>query len=246
MKKVFKIFAGIIALGLLVIGILWFMNNESEPVGTPGQKADEVAQKMMDAVNKQAWDTTNYIQWTFKGMHSFVWDKERHLCQVKWDKNKVLLNINSISGKAFTEGKELEGEAAKEMITKAWEFFCNDSFWLNAVVKAFDGGTKRSLVKLDDGTEGLKVEYTSGGATPGDSYVWILDENYRPTSYKMWVSIIPIGGMEFTWEKWQELSTGALISTYHKSDVLELDISGLKAGSSYADLGFSGDPFAGI
>ena len=246
MKKVLKILAVLIAVIVIAVGILFLVNNEKEPIGQTGNEADELARKMMLAVNKPAWDSTHYIQWTFKGMHTFVWDKDRHFCKVSWDDKEVLLNINQISGKAFAVGQPLSGEAASEQIRTAWGYFCNDSFWLNAVVKAFDPGTERSIVTLGDGSKGLKVQYTQGGVTPGDAYVWILDEQNRPVAWKMWVEIIPMGGMKFSWEKWTTLSTGAVIATFHDSAMLDLDISDLKAGNSYADFGFGEDPFAGI
>ncbi|MGW8121534.1 hypothetical protein ACV07N_02665 [Roseivirga echinicomitans] len=31
----------------------------------------------------------------------------------------------------------------------------------------------------------------------------------------MWVSILPLGGMEFTWENYLKLSSGALIAQDH-------------------------------
>ena len=101
------------------------------------------------------------------------------------------------------------------MVKTAIDFFNNDSFWLAAPFKAFDPGTERSIVNLKDGRKGLMVTYTSGGTTPGDTYVWILDENDRPTAIKMWVQILPLGGMEFTWENILTLPSGALIAQDH-------------------------------
>jgi hypothetical protein len=72
-----------------------------------------------------------------------------------------------------------------------------------APYKVRDPGTERKVVNTKMG-KGLLVTYTSGGVTPGDSYLWILDQNNRPVKWKMWVSIIPLGGLEFTWEDWQK------------------------------------------
>jgi len=145
---------------------------------------------------------------------------------------------------AKKNGQALAGDEAQDIIRKAWEFWCNDSFWLNAPAKIFDAGVKRSVVELEDGKQGLMATYTSGGITPGDSYLWKLDDNGLPTGYKMWVNIIPIGGVEFSWEKWNTLPTGAQISTFHDGGMLNLDISNLNAGNSIAALGLSSDPFA--
>jgi hypothetical protein len=244
MKKALKYF-GILVLILIVAAVIAGISaNESKPVGTPSAEADALAQKMLAAVDKAGWDTTHIVQWTFKGMHDFLWDKQNNYVKVNWDDSEVLLHTKSVTGKAFQNGQEVTDEAQKnEMVQSAWSYFCNDSWWLNAPVKAFDEGTERSLVTLEDGREGLMVSYRSGGVTPGDSYVWILDENGMPTSYKMWVKIIPIGGLEFTWEAWETLPTGAKVATLHKSKILELDISNLKSGVEWSEFGMNGSPF---
>ena len=226
---------------LLLVGA-YFIFNEKEPKGVENTEAKAMAEKMLTAVNKEAWDEIPYISWTFPGGNQYLWDKKRHFVEVKWGKNRVLLNPNEISGIAFKDGQQVQEPALNKLVQKAWSIFCNDSFWLNAPVKAFDPGTDRSIVEID-GKKGLKVSYSSGGVTPGDSYVWFLNEEGLPTSYKMWVKIIPVGGMEFTWDNWQELPGGAMISSRHKSKGPALELTDIKTGNSFTDFGFESDPF---
>lgn len=231
----------------LVIGIYLYSISETKPVGKTGQDADLVAQKMLAAVNKDAWDDTRYLQWTFfRGVNHYFWDKTHDMVEVVWGKNKVLLHTKTLTGKAYKDNVLVEDiESSKALIDKAWSFFCNDSFWLNPVVKAFDEGTERSMVKLDDGREGLMVEYKGGGVTPGDAYVWILDENGLPSEWKMWVNIIPVGGIGSTWENWTELSTGAKVAIDHLMfGIADASLSNVKGGNNLSDFGRDIDPFA--
>ncbi len=186
----------------LVLFVAWLVLDEPEPQGASGKEADLLAQAMMQSVNKHAWDSIKLISWNYKGLRKFSWDKENHRCMVRWDDNLVKIDLNKISGRVYSEGQPLEGPKADKTIKLAWDYFNNDSFWLNPVVKAFDPGTSRSLVTLSDGRKGLKIHYASGGTTPGDSYVWILDQNNRPVAWKMWVKILPFDGLEATWEDW--------------------------------------------
>ena len=245
-KKILKWVAIIIGVILLLLIIVGLIMNESKPSGQAGNEADALANKMLAAVDKQAWDSTRYVRWTFAGMHDYTWDKERHFVSVRWKDNEVLLHTKSVKGKAFVSGSEVTGEEADKLVQKAWEYFCNDSFWLNAPAKAFDPGTSRSLVTLDDGGTGVMVTYSSGGVTPGDSYLWILDENGLPTAWKMWVKIIPIGGVETSWEDWQTLSTGAKIATSHQSTGLNLQLTKIKGGMNWSDVDVEKDPFEGM
>ncbi len=247
MKTVLKIL-GILVL-VLIVAILGvgLALHEKEPVGENEAQADQLARQMMAAVDKEAWDTTRWIGWTFAGRNSYVWDKDRHLVLVKNGDHEVRFNANTMHGKVAVADQEAEGAKVPKLIEKAWSDFCNDSFWLNPVVKAFDPGTKRSLVTLKDGRKGLKVQYTSGGVTPGDSYVWVLDENNLPVAWKMWVNIIPVGGIETSWEGWKTLSTGAKIATKHAAFGREFDmITNVQEGENHTALGYSEDPFKGM
>ncbi len=248
MKKVLKILGYFLLFIIAAIFILWFINNEKEPIGEAGSAADQLAEKMMASVNKTAWDSTRFVQWTFvRTGNEYFWDKERNLVKINFDGNEVLLNTKKIAGKAYQNGSEVMGDDANQFIQKAWNSFCNDSYWLNPVVKAFDPGTERSIVQLKDGGEGLKVQYKTGGVTPGDSYVWILDESGQPTAWKMWVSILPLGGIENSWEGWETLSTGAKVSTTHTFFGKPRQvISDIKAGMDLSVFGLGEDPFLPI
>ncbi len=244
--RILKWILGIIGVILLGLFIFVKVSSQSMPEGTTGAEADALANKVLAAIDKPAWDTTGVVQWTFPGGHDFLWDRTRNLVKVNWEGHEVLLNPDEISGKAWKAGTEITGDEGDKLVKEAWGYFCNDSFWLNAPAKVFDPGTERRAVTLEDGRKALLITYASGGVTPGDSYLWILDEKGLPTSYKMWVSIIPIGGMEFTWEDYTTLPTGAKIAKTHKSKFLGIDITNLKAANGLSDFGLVNDPFQPI
>lgn len=228
MKKALRV----LGIGLLVIVLAVFtfylVKNEKLPKGESGEKADALAMQMMESLNKAAWDETDEVSWTFKGMHTYTWNKTENVVNVKWDENEVQLDPESVSG-IVVKGEIKQAEDVQKLIKTAWDYFNNDSFWLCAPFKAFDPGTERSIVQLKDGGDGLMVTYTSGGTTPGDSYLWILDENHRPEAVKMWVSILPIGGIEFTWENYLTLESGAMIAQDHwLFGAVNIDLSQVK------------------
>jgi len=234
-----------LAVIIAAIGLLFLIKNESLPDGKTGEEADKLAQKVLTAINKTAWDTTGAITWSFAGRHDFVWDKTRHLTQVTWEDYKVLIDLKDVTGIAYKNGTELADKAENDaMVKTAWGYWANDSFWLNAPAKVFDNGTTRSIVKLEDGSDGLLITYASGGVTPGDSYLWKLDENGLPKSYKMWVKIIPLGGIEATWEGWQTTATGAKIAGKHQLGPMEIMVSNVKGTTTLAEITGGEDIFS--
>lgn len=245
MKRILKWTAitllGVVIL-LLIVGLI---AHQPLPEGQQGAEADHLAKKMELAIDKVAWDSTRWVRWGFANRHDFVWDRANGLVEVRWGENQVLLRTQDQSGKAYQNGQQVEGEEAVDLLNKAWFYFCNDSFWLNAPAKVFDPGTSRAIVELEDGNQGLLVSYASGGVTPGDAYLWMLDENGLPKSWKMWVSIIPVGGLEFSWENWTTLSTGAKLSTQHKG-LLTIPLTDVQAGQHYTNIGLKKNPFSGL
>lgn len=213
------------------------------PTGNEGIPADQLARKMMSAVNCEAWDTTNWVSWSFAGAHHYVWDKKRQLLQAEWGTTKVLLRLDTQQGLAYKDGQEVTGKKADKALRKAWSFFCNDSFWLNPVCKAFDPGTQRTLVDLDNGEQGVAVTYTSGGVTPGDTYLWELEKSGRPKRWRMWVKIIPIGGVPTDWSDWQQIPGGAWIAGKRQLGFFNLQLDNVHAAASWQELQLQSDPF---
>lgn len=234
MKRVFKLLGkGILAIViilLLLFAFAYFKYNEPLPKGVSGTEADALAIKMLKAVNHEAYKNTRYLSWTFPGEHHYIWDKDQYKVDVSWNDINVVLNLKEPKNSAVTVNKEkITSENASDYIEKALSYFNNDSFWLIAPHKVFDKGVTRSIVPLENNEKGLLITYTSGGTTPGDSYLWILDENYRPKGYKMWVSIIPIGGLYATWDNWQTTDSGISLPNSHTIIFMDLSIKNVKA-----------------
>lgn len=188
--------------------------SKSLPEGEQGPEAEALADKMLAAINKTAYDDLSYLEWTFRDDHHFSWNKTDHTVIVRWDHYEVNLSPNDLTGTGKKGEFELTGESLDEAVKKAWSLFANDSFWLVAPYKIRDPGTMRRLIQTEEGPA-LLVTYTSGGVTPGDSYLWYLDDEGRPVAWEMWTSIIALKGMRFTWENWSN-HNGAWFAPDHQ------------------------------
>jgi hypothetical protein len=229
--------------GLVVLTIaVVILASQTLPEGTKGERAEELTDKMLEAVNLPAWESLRYVKWTFRGRHHYVWDQWYNLAEIRFDDNRILLNLNTLQGKAWDFEDQLKGEEKRVLLQRAWEYWCNDSFWLNPVVKLRDKGTERKVVDLGDDGAGLLVTYSQGGVTPGDSYLWILDENGLPEAWRMWVSSLPVKGLQVTWEDWIEID-GAKIAQTHRFGPFEIKLSDIASGDHHSELGLSADPF---
>jgi hypothetical protein len=242
----FKRWPWILVFLLLVLAGAYLAYSEPRPEGEMGPAADALARDMMQAVNVDAWHRTGAVRWSFRGQRHHLWDRQRQLAQVAWDDVEVLVNLSDQSGRAWQSGQEVSGEKADKLVRKAYEGWINDSFWLNPVVKVFDDGTERSLVESSEG-RGLLVQYTSGGVTPGDAYLWIVGDDGLPVKWKMWTSNLPIGGMDASWEDWITLSTGAKVATGHKLAIARVDLEEVAGAATLEELlDGAADPFPPI
>lgn len=232
---------------ILVIGLSAFAAikyfSVDQPEGKSGTKADRVAERMLDKLNKDAFDKIPFINFEFfGGTHKYVWDKKNNNAVIRWDDYKVVLNLDTQEGVVYKNDTILKGQKANELKDKAWSYWCNDSFWLIAPFKVFDSGTERSLVDVEEGAHGLLVKYTSGGVTPGDSYLWTLDDNYRPTGYQMWTQILPVQGMYIDWEQWSDYM-GAKLCLTHTIVGVKRSMKNVRVGNTLQEIGVNGNPF---
>ncbi|WP_245726480.1 hypothetical protein [Pricia antarctica] len=215
----------------VTFAILYAIYNKPLPQGKSGIAADSFARKMLKALNYEAYKDTRYVEWSFKeGKHRYKWDKQLGVARVEWDDYRVVLNLaNPAKSSVFENDIQVTENSRTELIKTAVSNFNNDSFWLVAPFKVFDSGTERSLVTLEDGSDGLLITYTSGGTTPGDSYLWKLGKNRIPESFQMWVEIIPIGGLEATWGDWQVMESGVFLPICHKLGPMDFKMEDVKA-----------------
>lgn len=223
MKKFLKIF-GIAVLVLLIGGILLFRSlSLSMPQGEQGAKADELAGKMLNSLSYQNYKDLEVISWKFRGGNHYVWDKKKRSVLASFDGAKVMLNFSNKTHDILVSN-ELKGE---DLINAAIANFYNDSFWVVAPFKIMDKGVTREYVETDDGP-GLLVTYNSGGVTPGDSYLWVLDANYRPKYWRIWTSNVRIKGMKFKWKNWDQYK-GVWFAQSHPAQIpFNVRISDLK------------------
>ena len=231
MRRFFKRIGILLIAGMVCFVIFGWWMHEELPKGKEGAAADALAHKMLAALNHSAYEKTRFLEWSFQnGTNNYIWDKQTGQVKINWDEITVNLELTDLDkSEVLRKGRPIGSEEKQKLIEKALKNFNNDSFWLVAPYKVFDKGTQRAIVGLEDGTEGLLVTYALGGTTPGDSYLWILDEKGLPKAYKMWVQIIPVGGLEASWEDWFISQSGAHLPKSHKLGPFTLKMGDVKA-----------------
>tara|TARA_B100000767_G_scaffold269871_1_gene292492 strand:- start:8802 stop:9500 length:699 start_codon:yes stop_codon:yes gene_type:complete len=205
------------------------INNKPLPKGKQGDQADQLAKEMLKSLSYESYTNTEYLEWTFRGTHQYQWFKNQGRCNVLWNNIKVELDlVKNERSIIFLDETEYTGPEKMSLINKAVYYFNNDSFWLVAPYKVFDAGTERRLVEIENENNALLITYTKGGNTPGDSYLWHLNNEAIPKSFEMWVQKFPLGGIPATWEKWITTSSGAKLPQLHKIWFYELGMGSVQ------------------
>ncbi len=242
MKRFFQTVLYVICSAIALVIAFIIISNKHLPHGKVGPEAEALTDSMMAAVNCQEWNRLRYVAWSYQGKRDYVWDKLYNIVEVKYQNVRVLLNLNAVDGIVWKNGVRLSLKDKHKYIEKTWDFWRNDSFWFNPICKLRDPGVVRRLVILEDSTRALLATYTQGGVSPGDSFLWIPDDDYIPHSWQMWVRMLPVRGLKSTWEQWTSLGE-AQVSTRHHIGPYSIVIEHLRSGSHHSELGLEKDPF---
>lgn len=188
-----------------------FIGCTSLPKGVPGPEAEKLAQKMLAGADYEKWQATAAVSFTFRSSDKIFWDRKRKLVEVVL-KDK-LVQFSEITGKSICFEKERRvTDDCAAMTQNAIKRFYNHTFWLNPAFHIMSPGAERALVAGGQ----LLVTFKSGGATPGDSYLFTLDDEGKIVEMRMWVSILPIKGVRAVFSNYITTATGVRIALHHE------------------------------
>ena len=156
------------------------------------QESDPAAIALADLTMKamggrKAWDETRYITWNFFGSRKHVWDKHTGDVRIEWADREsgaellVLMNINTIKGRAWRAGNEItEPEALAAMLKQGKGAWINDGYWLFMPYKLKDTGVTLKMVKRDksepdSATAVIELTFENVGNTPQNKYHIYID-----------------------------------------------------------------------
>jgi hypothetical protein len=252
LKRALVAIGVLIVVAVAVIGGAAFVESEPMPEhGVTGEAADALAHQLERAMNKDAWDKTGAVEWRHGGRSRHLWDRKRGFDRVRWKDFEVLLDIGRQEGIATKSGQPLNGAEKDKAVKKAYALWANDSFWVAPLSKLFDEGVTREKVEVPErdrgiAETGLLVKYASGGVTPGDAYLWLVPKDGLPPAWRMWVSILPVHGIKVTWDNWQPIDTGAMVSRHHQLSAIKFDVDEMRAAATLEELTKGADPFAAL
>ena len=139
-------------------------------------KAIEIADAVMEKMGgRENWDNTRYLSWSFFGSDQ-VWDKWSGDFRFQNADLIVLMNVNTMEGKAYTAGSEVtDAEALDEHLKSAYRAWVNSGYWLIMPYKLKDSGVTLKYMgegEMEDGrdAEMLQLTFKEVGLTPQNKY----------------------------------------------------------------------------
>jgi len=230
-KGLFALISFLVILGALVL----VTSRQQLPSGVPGEEAENRARQIENRVGKDAFEKLGAVSFYFvPGGRANFYDLKRRYAEVEFasDSNQFVVQFDETGNHIVYKNRvRIDGPEADAAHEKAVKFHINDFFWLNPFMHMRSPGAKRMLTEAGD----LMIHYESGGATPGDSYVIHTDSSGLPVLWRLWVHVLPLKGIRFTFEDWREIAPGVFISLMHKSFFKDVSMRDVRAFPVYPD-----------
>lgn len=226
---------------ILTVLILLATGCSSLPKGEPGEAAEKMTQRMLAAADFEKWKATSAVSFVFREDDRVFWDKKRKLVEVQFKKN--LVQFSEVSGKSLCfEGERRILDECGELTAAAIKRFYNHTYWLNPAFHIDTPNAVRAIAETDK----LLVSFKSGGATPGDTYLFSVDNEGKLSEMRMWVSTLPIKGARATFTNYQTSATGVRIALDHKvASLASVNLSEVQMYATYPETG-KADRFQGL
>jgi hypothetical protein len=195
-------------------------------------KADQVGKELIASLGGEAaWEKAREFRFDFVvdnggkvvGRRSHAWDRYTGDYRLSGtDKSgapyTVYFNVNTKQGKAFVNGKPVEGEEAAKLLKGAYSGFINDTYWLLAPWKIFDPGVHLAYDGEKTCPGGgacdiLKLSFDNVGETPKDIYwLWINRDGHQMVQWQYVLKGADEPPTTVAWKNWQKFG-GVALST---------------------------------
>lgn len=158
------------------------------------EKAIALADKVMEASGgRQAWDQLQYLQWTFFGSRTLLWDKPNERVRIEYPEKEMII-VTSLgdtpTGKVWRGGTEMtEADSLQKYLEMGKSIWINDAYWLCMPFKLKDSGVALNYVREDTtqtgaASEVVSLTFENVGRTPENKYeVWIDKRDYMVTQW---------------------------------------------------------------
>jgi hypothetical protein len=156
-----------------------FRAAESDP------QAIEIADRVMTAMGGyETWSQTRYLEWTFFGRRTLLWDKWTGWVRIDLpeEAHTYIVNIHDLEGKVWLAGEpQTQPDTLQQYLERARSIWINDSYWLVMPFKLKDSGLKLSYRGVEKSGEGalcdkLELTFENVGDTPRNKYWVYVDQ----------------------------------------------------------------------
>jgi hypothetical protein len=205
--------------------------------------AMKLADRVMDAMGgRKQWDEVQTIGWTIFG-RTHTWNKRTGDYRLEADTTLVVMNVNTMQGRAWEKGTEVVDAARRdEVLQDAKSIWINDSYWFLMPYKLKDSGVTLKYGGEKATADGraadmLVLTFKGVGDTPDNKYDVYVD---RATGFvTQWsyykTAADPEPRFTLPWSGWTSYD-GVMLATGRG----RTDVTGIRVSASDDRAAFTG------